>query len=39
MKLVFKILHTEPQGPRTFLVRYKFWLGAYAEFQPVGWSG
>jgi hypothetical protein len=31
--------HTAPQGPRFPLVRYKFWLGAHVEFQPVGWPG
>ena len=32
-------LHTAPQGPRIYMTRYKFWLGAYVEFQPVGWPG
>jgi hypothetical protein len=31
--------HTAPQGPRIYMTRYKFWLGAYVEFQPVGWPG
>ena len=38
-KLVSNTSHTEPQGPRIHLVRYEFLLGAYVEFQLVGWPG
>ena len=38
-KLVSSTSHTAPQGHKKFLVQYKFWLGAYVKFQPVGWPG
>jgi len=31
--------HTTPQGTIIHLVRYEVWLGAYDEFQPMGWPG
>ena len=38
-KMLLTSSHTASQVPRIHLVRYELWLGAYVEFQPVGWPG